>query len=378
MARQSKKGKVDIMGNQMGSQNTLSSPQQGTIAGDTPAATSEMAVPQVEELRKIYSALGDNVSKDIYAHRLLYSLLGRKESMTKIIYDYNPDSALWRSEKICFYGAGRGANWLVSANANIRFVVDKHKTGVIEGIPIISLDTFLQLPDCKEYLLICTQGDDLLPEIEAELDALGLQHLSAYHDIHLRYFNELQYFDLPQLGLEKRGEYFVDAGALDGETSKNFFRHCEEGHAYVFEPNPQQFGVVREELQPYGDRVELFPAALYDENTTLFFDINHIDKSNSMISETGEIKVQARRMDDVLAGRKVTFIKMDIEGAELAALRGAEQIIREQRPKLAICIYHKPEDMWEIPSLILQYRPDYKLYLRHYSITWSETVLYAI
>ena len=73
------------MGNQMGNQNTLSSPQQGTIAGDSPAATLEMAAPQVEGLRKIYSALGDNASKDIYAHRLLYSLLGRKESMTKII-----------------------------------------------------------------------------------------------------------------------------------------------------------------------------------------------------------------------------------------------------------------------------------------------------
>lgn len=365
------------MGNQMGNQNTLSSPQQGTIAGDSPAATLEMAAPQVEGLRKIYSALGDNASKDIYAHRLLYSLLGRKESMTKIIYDYNPDSPLWRAEKICFYGAGKGANWLICANANIRFVVDKHKTGVIEGIPIISLDTFLQLPDCKEYLLICTQGDDLLPEIEAELDSLGLQHLSVYRDINPRHFNQIQYFDLPHLNLEKQREYFVDAGALDGETTKHFFRCCEQGHAYVFEPNPNQLDTIKEQLQAYGDQVEVFSAALYDENTTLFFD-NDVDKSNALISETGKIKVQACRLDDVLARRKVTFIKMDIEGAELAALRGAERIIREQRPKLAICIYHKPEDMWEIPSLILQYNPSYKLYLRHYSITDSETVLYAI
>ena len=96
------------------------------------------------------------------------------------------------------------------------------------------------------------------------------------------------------------------------------------------------------------------------------------------MSETGETEVQARRLDDVLAGRKVTFIKMDIEGSEMAALRGAERIIREQRPRLAISIYHKPEDMWEIPSYILQCHPDYKLYVRHYSISDTETVLYAI
>lgn len=337
-----------------------------------------MRMPQIEELQKIYYSLRDNTSRDIYAHRLLYALLGRKEAMTKIIYDYNPDAALWRSEKICFYGAGKGANWLVCANSNVRFVIDKYKTGAIEGIPIISLDTFMQLPDCREYLLVLTQGDDLLPEIEAELDALGLQHVSAYHDIDPRHFNQIQYFDLPQMLLGKEDEYFVDAGAFDGETSKNFFRHCEQGHSYVFEPNPEQFDTVREALRAWEDRVELFPYACYDENATLSFDNEYIHASGSRISEAGKVKIPARRLDDVLAGRKVTLIKMDIEGSELAALRGAEQIIREQRPKLAICIYHKPEDMWEIPSLILQYNPSYKLYIRHYSITNSETVLYAI
>lgn len=334
-------------------------------------------MPSIGELRKIYDTLQDNTSRDIYAHRLSYVLLGRKEAMTKIIYDHNPDSALWRSEKICFYGAGKGANWLVCANSNVRFVIDKYKTGVIEGIPIISLDTFLQFPDCREYLLILTQGDDLLPEVEMELDALGLRHVSAYHDINSKHF-DLQYFDLPQLNLGIQDEYFVDAGAFDGATSENFFRHCEQGHSYAFEPNPEQFNAVKEALQAYGERVELFPCALYDENITLNFDNQSMYITEARISETGQIKVPARRMDDVLAGRKVTFIKMDLEGSELAALRGAERIIREQRPKLAICIYHKPEDMWEIPSLILQYNPSYKLYVRHYSITWSETVLYAI
>lgn len=327
------------------------------------------------ELAKIYSALADETSKDIYANRLSYSLLGRKEAMTKVIYDYNPDAALWRSEKICFYGGGKGANWLIRVNNNLRFVVDKYKTGVIEGIPIISLDTFLQLPDAKDYLLLLTQGKDLLPEVEAELDALGLRHLSVYRDILPRH-NLVQYFDLPQLMLGEE-EYFADVGAFDGETSKNFFWHSKKGRAYVFEPNPEQFATVKQNLREYKN-AEIFPYGAYDQNTTLHFCNFEGNETSSRILETGNISIDARKLDDVLQGKKVTFIKMDIEGAELAALRGAEKIIREQRPKLAICVYHKPEDIWEIPSLILSYHPDYRLYLRHYSITEAETVLYAV
>ena len=344
----------------------------------TQGKENTVRMPSIEELQKIYYTLQDHTSRDIYANRLLYALLGRKEAMRKIINDYNPDANLWRSKKgkICLYGAGTGANWVIRFGTSIYFVVDKYKTGEIEGIPIISLDTFLQFPDCREYLLILTQGDDLLPEVEAELDVLGLQHISLYHDIVERHLYR-QYFDLPQLGLGKQKEYFVDVGAFDGETTMNFFQRCEDGHSYVFEPNPEQFNVVKGALQAYGERVELFPYALYDDNVTLRFDVL-IDADASMISETGQIKVPARKMDDVLDGRKVTFIKMDIEGAELSALRGAERIIREQRPKLAISIYHKPEDMWEIPSLILQYNPSYKLYMRHHTIVNADTVLYAI
>ena len=69
---------------------------------------------------------------------------------------------------------------------------------------------------------------------------------------------------------------------------------------------------------------------------------------------------------------------MDIEGTEMEALKGAEYIIKKYKPKLAISIYHKPEDIVEIPKYILNINPDYKLYLRHYSDNAGETVLYAI
>jgi hypothetical protein len=85
-------------------------------------------------------------------------------------------------------------------------------------------------------------------------------------------------------------------------------------------------------------------------------------------------------LDEYLKNEKepVTFIKMDLEGAELNALKGAEQTIKEQKPKLAISIYHKPEDIWEIPNLLLELVPDYKFYIRHYTLIGAETVLYAL
>ncbi len=69
---------------------------------------------------------------------------------------------------------------------------------------------------------------------------------------------------------------------------------------------------------------------------------------------------------------------MDIEGAELEALKGSERIIREQKPKLAISIYHKAEDFVDIPAWLLALAPEYKLYYRHYSLYKYETILYAM
>ena len=73
-----------------------------------------------------------------------------------------------------------------------------------------------------------------------------------------------------------------------------------------------------------------------------------------------------------------TYIKMDIEGAEHKALEGAKKIIANNKPRLAISIYHKQEDLWDLPKLILNIRPDYKFFIRHYTMGFADTVLYAV
>ena len=69
---------------------------------------------------------------------------------------------------------------------------------------------------------------------------------------------------------------------------------------------------------------------------------------------------------------------MDIEGSELAALRGGINIIKRERPILAISIYHSIKDYWEIPKFLMQELEKYKYYVRHHALICNETVLYAI
>ena len=126
------------------------------------------------------------------------------------------------------------------------------------------------------------------------------------------------------------------------------------------------------------EKVELINAGLWSKDTYLAF--HSAEYGGSHIVESDEkdgAQVKVVALDSCIRG-KVTFIKMDIEGAELEALKGAKQLIMKYRPKLAICIYHKREDMWEIPYFIKNLVPEYKLYIRHYSNYEYETVLYAV
>ena len=333
-----------------------------------------MNITEINVLPQIYGALGDDISRQIYKRRLLYSLFGEEEEIQQIVRSWSALKADLSAPKICYYGAGAGCRYAMRYRVKVSFIIDGSKTGTLEGCPIISFEDFLKMPDFREYLVLITVGTEAAQEeIKAKLDRYGLRYAFVFYECSA----EEQYFEIRTMCPDMRKEYFVDAGALDGVTTKVFFEQFPDGHAYVFEPNPQQFAITKAALQEC-PQAEMFPYGLYDENTTLRFDPREGDEGAAKVSAAGSIEVDVRRLDDVLAGRKVTFIKMDIEGSELAALRGAERIIREQRPKLAICVYHKAEDMWEIPGLILQYRPDYKLYLRHYSSSDTETVLYAV
>jgi hypothetical protein len=99
--------------------------------------------------------------------------------------------------------------------------------------------------------------------------------------------------------------------------------------------------------------------------------------SVSSVSDQGDIKINIDTIDNIIED-KTTFIKMDIEGYEEKAIKGAKRHILEDYPKMAICVYHKADDMWKLKNEIFSIRNDYKIYLRHYTEGIHETVMFFV
>lgn len=282
--------------------------------------------------------------------------------------------------EVFIYGAGTGCKALLTTNSG-RFLKVSSITGIIDnnvrgeryGFHVIPFTEFLA--EHKGALVVNSVGIPAGAAIhqqcaDASVDVISLFEAEKAWD---------QYFDLPaELGLVGQNEVFVHGGCFNGDTQKSYINWF--GNAYekiiAFEPNEVQYQVCRDALQKCPN-VELVQAGLSDKNGTAKFELDV--PGLSYISENGTAEIKVVSLDNYMEDRKVTFIVLDIEGEEFKALKGAEQIVRTQKPKLAISVYHKPEDIYELPELIKSFRPDYKLYLRHYHLLdMAETVLYAL
>ena len=182
-----------------------------------------------------------------------------------------------------------------------------------------------------------------------------------------------QYFE-DFLKLRATGEVFVDVGCFDGSNSLEFARLAPDFRAiHAFEPDPHNFEVCVNNLRPL-HRTSLHHMGLSDKRQTLKLSPGG---SGSKISAKETIDVVVDRLDDVLSDRP-TLIKMDIEGAEHDALRGTHQTVAAAHPRLAKSVYRQPGDFHRIPRLILAIRDDYDIYIRHYTETIYETVMFFL
>ena len=98
----------------------------------------------------------------------------------------------------------------------------------------------------------------------------------------------------------------------------------------------------------------------------------------SKTDDSGELKVPCCKIDSVIGQGKCDYIKMDIEGAEMNAIKGAKETIIKNKPKLAISIYHSNQDMIDIIEYVHQLVPEYRLYVRAHTMGIAETILYAL
>lgn len=188
-----------------------------------------------------------------------------------------------------------------------------------------------------------------------------------------KYDLEGQYFE-PFLKLKEEGETFVDVGGYDGYTSLQFIRHCPQYRKiFLLEPGANFMEEAKDSLAQYKN-IEYFTIAASEEKGELFFNLN---ASCSSISDQGTIRIQADKIDNLVKG-DVSYIKMDVEGSEVSAIAGAVETIRRCHPRLAISIYHNPNDYISIPQQILNICDDYKLYVRHYTEGVNDSVMYFV
>jgi FkbM family methyltransferase len=185
-----------------------------------------------------------------------------------------------------------------------------------------------------------------------------------------------QYFPPGILRLSRQIS-FVDGGAFDGDT----FRHlCDKGVEIsdwaAFEPDPRNFEKLTGFARDVPVRSALFPYGLSDKFSQIRFAAD--GATSSHIAASGEITIPCVALDDVLPKLKPDYIKLDIEGAEAAALRGMAGAIGRARPHLAVSAYHRPDDLWMLPRLMRELAPYAKLYLRQHEANAFETVLYGV
>jgi FkbM family methyltransferase len=177
-------------------------------------------------------------------------------------------------------------------------------------------------------------------------------------------------------------ERFVDCGAFDGDSLKDFITRTKGkfGRIDAMEPDPHNIAALETfttGLPPeQGAKVHIHPVAVGARESTLRFKTGM--GPGSSITAEGDYEVRCVPLDRELAGVAPTFIKIDVEGAEPDVIRGGAGLIAAHAPTMAIVLYHRTSDMWTIPLALRTLRPDYKLYLRRYAEDCWETVCYAV
>jgi len=180
----------------------------------------------------------------------------------------------------------------------------------------------------------------------------------------------------------ERGDIVFDLGAYIGDTSLWFSKLVgPEGKVYSFEPEPTNFKRLMGNIQR-NDVKNVIPLqlGLSDQEEEEMVVTSGGGSSTLLKSQEGT-SVKVTTIDNFLKANdlpSVDFIKMDVEGFESHILTGAKETLKEQSPKLAVCVYHRGDDLITLPSVILSANPNYKLYLRHCSPSISETVLYGV
>lgn len=355
----------------------------------------------INQMSSFIEKLQDEESRELYDARLEFFFSGNEDKMQERIcscaqkysdtfYCWGLDTYYYRNplnkdKPFIVFGAGNMGKQTIRTlellNKNIVCVVDNSPELWGESV----CGHTIEKPDSireKDCVIVVAVRRLLQINIYYQLLGLGVrENMIIMHQeggLFLDYGK--QYFDVEQVLPNEKGEIFVDAGCYDGMSSVNASRWANGGlkKVYAFEPDRNSLAICEKNIRSIGCDYEIHNIATWDKKEVLNFDVHENAGYGSKVIEGGGVCVDADSIDNVLNGESATYIKLDVEGSELRTLRGAINTIKRWRPKLAISIYHKPEDIIEIPAFVEELDMGYKYYIRQYQTRIFETTLYAI
>lgn len=334
-------------------------------------------------INKIRKTLVDKESRILFDARMDYMFTGDEDKYFDVIESLPHewkcvDRDIDNKEEIIIFGCGRDGRKtnrvLRKSGYAAKYFCDSNISGrKVDGLEVISVD---ELFEKHSGALVILGSAKYNTEMYYELRARGWpknRMIKPQYGI-VRSKTGAQYFDF--FPCEKK-EVFVDAGGFDGKTTLEFAAWTGEnyGKVFILEPLTEMCDVIERSVKQEGlDNIVINNCAAWNKEEKLYF---YENSGGSKIVEEEGMVIQGRTIDNIVGEEQVTYIKMDIEGSELKALQGAKQTILRCKPKLAICIYHKPGDIIVLSSYILELVPEYKLAIRHYCSNMWETVLYA-
>lgn len=285
--------------------------------------------------------------------------------------------------------AGYNTFYLVDIEYGVHYIDDSH-TRIIDGHTVVKYQrSFIYtIKDIDLDTLYSKENVDLVLDLLCDdiSKRVFLKRIDAYKSLNTDfsevYTNDKQYFNSIFEDFRLDNEVYVDAGVFNPATLLDFiqFNNGQFLNIYAFEPDSKSYEKISKEIGNI-DKINIIPAGLSDKDEEVVFDMRDdgsakiLDKNEQPLANTEVVSLKSL---DTFLNEPPTFIKMDIEGHEQKALLGAKNIIIKHKPKLAICVYHKPDDLINIPLLLSEWVPEYKFYLRHHNRFWYETVLYAV
>ena len=244
-------------------------------------------------------------------------------------------------------------------------LAEKHETlaphlPLFEGDEVVSSSWLAKYQ--KELMEVYT---NLADEKSKEVFASTLNYKLSGKLDYLQRITTQREEDCRQLFQFSKNETFVDLGAYDGDTIKEFLNYTDFSYREIvaLEPDSKNFKKLQHFVEEMGlKNVHLLNKGIWNEEGTLSFAAS--GGRQSALQSDGKVEVPVDSVDHIMQGRTVSYMKLDVEGAEFEALSGAAQTIGKWAPKLFVAAYHRDNDLWRLPLLLWQLNKNYNIYLR--------------